>query len=994
MIFRQSAVSHLDRDRVVESWDRMPRDIHPALLGSGRIAFGLDATGLQGLNCGLAQYRDCAAFEHGEFHIEKNLHLYRAEALSQHYARDPWGDNAFSNLPCGWLDYTLELDDQRFDAAALAAAAHDWRREFRPREGILETTFTIGATRITWRAGAQRGGVAADFEFSAVTPQPCRVALTVHCRFTLRDGRPVFRGGWGVPVAEDGLIWARWDGSDETSTARLKHPLALAYAWISAGGGRGALADDSLSLTWKAQGREVGTRLRFACGSSREGTDTVAAVRGTDEALGAVQASWREYFRDAADIGIGSPEKEFLLAMNQYLLRAGLPWDSGLPLGTLWTRKFGAMTFWDSIFATDGMLRAGHVDEVRAFCDWLVRTARPAGRPHMWMTWHDGDTNCRPEEDLAYQSCLAFAGCCIRLYRATHDEADLRQRVLPYLQWVARYLVDEIFRFEDGLGWHLTGIVAGDIGVDLQDASEQTDMLLWSVMTVASYAEFAGKTDGDSALASRCQAIAEWFRQHPIHLRKTDVWYAWIPYLVPAHPFADFSSWWDDSDESMRLLMSPPSDPRMRAHFFGPEADPPARPLIGTYCGMAWFNLSTAAACTLTDNRDLALEFQDGALKYVSGLGYLTESPYELLAGGNSPYVPSSGSYLSSVLGMLVSNRLWDEDTRVGVDMPRFWAYQRIRFQRVRAFNGTEVSGTYDPQHVRVEIAGVRTHRLRLRIPARISGEPIRVTVDAAVVEAAVEDEAVVLPLTAGRHVVEIERDLVRPADVVVVEPFDQGAALCDIVRSAGKRVRWLRDLDGLASVSADAYVVHLSFVNLPANVVRFLEDKVRAGATLITLFHAGVRTYTPELAALTGLNGTVDDVWCFGSRPSGWRVTLPGVPERLQIHTAAKDLQVNPAPDVEVLGTLEHSGVPALTRRRVGAGTVWWLACGNKIMDRSPSLGYGLQLTREVFVYGTTREAYAQLHWLRSPDFARLLTALVNGDGTAAGKRGAGGAG
>jgi hypothetical protein len=39
------------------------------------------------------------------------------------------------------------------------------------------------------------------------------------------------------------------------------------------------------------------------------------------------------------------------------------------------------MTFWDSFFASDGMLRAGHVGMVRAFCDWLVKTARPTGRP-------------------------------------------------------------------------------------------------------------------------------------------------------------------------------------------------------------------------------------------------------------------------------------------------------------------------------------------------------------------------------------------------------------------------------------------------------------------------------------------------------------------------------------------------------------------------------------------------------------------------------------
>ncbi len=974
MIFRQSAVSHLDRERVVECWERMPGDIHPALLGSGRIALGLDATGMQGLNCGLGQYRDCAAFEHGDFYIEKNLHLYRAETLSHHYARDPMGRDQFSHLPCGWLDYELELDEERFDGAALMAAACDWRREFRPRDGILETSFRIGATRIEWRAGLRRGGVAAAFEFQALSSTSRRVGLTVRCRFTLRDGRPLFRGGWQAPVLEDGFAWARWDGTDATSTARLKHPLALSYAWCSSDGGHGALEAEALRFTWRSEGQKVGTCLGFVSGSSAEGTDSVATARAASGGLPEVVESWRAFFREAAEIGVGSPEQEFLLAMNQYLLRAGLPWDSGLPLGTLWTRKFGAMTFWDSFFASDGMLRAGHVEPVRAFCDWLVRTARPVGRPHMWMTWHDGDTNCDPAGDMAYQSCLAFAGVGIRLYEQTRDAADLAARTLPYLRLVARYLVEEILRVDADGVWRLSGKLAADVGVGEQEAAEQHDQLLWAVMTLAKYGEYA-----DDELAGRSRAIADWFRSHRIRLNKTDVWYAWLPYLAPAFPFADFSPWWDDSPEVVQRLMIMPCDPEIMAGIAGPSPDAPQKPLIGTYTGMAWGNTSTAAALTLVGQRDLALEFLDGAHKFVSGLGYLSESPYEMLGGGNTPYVPACGSYLSSVLVMLAQSSLWENETRVGVDMPRFWAFQRLWFKNVRTFNGSTVSMTYDPFHARIEVQNERAHVLRARIPARMAGEPIRVTCNGAPAPSREEGEAVLLDVPAGRHVIEITRDLAAPSDVTVLEPFDQGARLCEIIRGAGPRVRWLRDVDGLAKVSCGIYVVHLSFVNLPGEVTRRLEEEVRAGATLITLFHAGVSHYSPELAALTGLHGRVEDVWCFDSRPSEWTVSLPGLPERLQIHTAAKDLLVAPAADVEVLGSLTHSGVPALTRRRVGRGTVWWLACGNKIMDRSPALGWGLHLPREVFVYGITREAHAKLHWLKDPDFARLIHRIVS---------------
>ncbi len=618
----------------------------------------------------------------------------------------------------------------------------------------------------------------------------------------------------------------------------------------------------------------------------------------------------------------------------------------------------------------------------------LIQTAQPTGRPHMWITYYDGDTPCDPAGDVAYFNCLAFAGCGIRLYEMTRNREDLQQRVLPYLRIICTHLVREVFKRNAKGAWELSGIVAGDVGAPEVDANGQMDILLWSVMTLAKFAEYASLAGETSEITSASGEIAAYFREHRIALRVSDNWYPWLPYLAPAFPFADFSAFWDDSDGVMRRFLIGPADFETVMHASGGLGSLRPKPMVGTYSGMAWFNFCNAAALTLTGHRDLALEFQDGGLKYTSGLGYFTESPYELQAGGNSPYVPSCGSYLSSILGMFASSTLWDDEVRVGMDMPRFWQYQRVWWKNIRTFQGASVSAVYDPLHVEVTVEQERAHPVQVRVPARIAGEPLCITLDGVRLDAPydVATESVRFILPAGRHAVSIVRDLEQVADITVIEPFDHGAQLCDLLRKPGRTVRWLRDVDGLAAVAphSRAFLHHLSFVALPLNNVRQLEDAVREGATLITMFHAAISHYCAPMAALTGLNGKVSDVWCFDGKlatltmTEAGRAALPGLPESLTMHVSVKDFVLDPGPDVEILARLEDSGMPAITRRRLGKGWVWWLAAGNKIMDRPLALGWGLHLSRDVFVFGKTREMYAQRPWLDDPDFAKALEAIV----------------
>jgi len=156
MLLRQSAVSSLTRDTIVEESDRMPTDIFPALIGSGEIGIGLDATGLQGLNARTRQYRDTYSLMYDRTATQDDLYIRRDAAVSQHeFVNKPLWNPAtnFLLMPCGWLDYSLTIDGQKIDTRLIASEAKSWRRQFSPLTGIVHTIFRLGEVQVNWQVG-------------------------------------------------------------------------------------------------------------------------------------------------------------------------------------------------------------------------------------------------------------------------------------------------------------------------------------------------------------------------------------------------------------------------------------------------------------------------------------------------------------------------------------------------------------------------------------------------------------------------------------------------------------------------------------------------------------------------------------------------------------------------------------------------------------------------------------------------------------------------
>ncbi len=984
MLFRQSAVTELTRDKVVEEATHAPIGIQPALLGTGEITLALDATGMQGLNSNLPQYVDAASYVHGSYLTERFCHLYHDEALSRHYInkaqRGGW-PMSYSHLPCGYLDYTLTIDGRTFTADDIAEHARDWRREMQPRDGRVDVGYTLGSVRFHLACVMPLHSVEAVFgyDWESTDGRDHDVSWAVRCVLRLRDAGPIARGGMTHTVRPSDVI-RTWHATTPTATADIYQPIELSWAW---GASREVQQvspidePDALGLTIRDGGGKALGGFVLISGSDRDGTHGLThATRRLDQIRGAsieqlLQVgceSWRNWFSQAVELHIGDPEKEFITAQSQYLLRAGLGWHSGLPLSAGWTQKFAASTFWDSFFAADGMTRAGHAHStVRQFGDWLVKTAHRRGRPHYWMSYYDGKPSNDPATDVAIQSVLAFAGAMIRLYEVTRDTEDLRHRVLPYLELVSAFLLENnLRRLPDEAGWDLKGAIAGDIGIDHHESRGHNTYLLWIVMTLAKYAQYAKQLGQSSELIETCAALADHFRAKPIRLSPKAEWYAWILYLAPATPFMDL----EDYRENFRNpgWRDNPAHEKTSGYIFG-----------GQYTGMAWGNTSHTASLLMAGLPDQALEYFDGTLKFVSGQGHLTEGAYESHVGGNTPYVPSSGSWLSAVCDFFVTGDLWTGSVGVMTRLPALWRYQHLRVERVRSPNGAVVSVDYAPDRLDATVSCPEPRRVTFALPGRIVGEPLQITLNGQPAPDPDLSPTLTLDLPAGTHTLRVRRDLQTPFDVLLIEPFDHGAELVELIREAGLSCRWLRDLHALPRVidGVKAILWDGSFTALPPGTTMRIAAAVERGATLVALYHAGARAIDADMAKLLGVNADFDVDWKYTVTPVVWEHTATG---RSMPAFQSQHFTLNSAKDVEAIYVDAQTRQPTVTRRRVGRGYACWLATGSRIMGWNNPDVNTLRIP-EVFVMGHDRDKEASRPWIKHPPTRQLIGAFLRGE-------------
>lgn len=1006
MIFRHSAVTALTRDTVTESASSLPLDIHPALVGSGRLALSLDATGMQGLNTFMGHYPDGFSLEHTSWLNEKHLHLYRDRALSAHYAAEVDRGLGFNNphhpyyslLPLGWMEYVVEIDGVLYRTDDLKNKARDWKREFTPREGLLTTAFSLEGVRLSWMTVPLLDKPVAPFQLTVTSldGKEHQVRVTVCVRIGLRNGTPLMKPGntgYSHGSLESGA-WMEWTANSETSAREVMEPVTIRWSLGLAGGEKAAAVtgdEEGISVNWQgmvpAQKKSAVTTFVLVLGIDADKThrpEYAAKYLNSSgrKLMNQGRQSWSGWFAEGMDVWLGDPEREYLQACAQYTLRAGTPWDQGCPLGTLWTQKFGAMTFWDTFFSCDGLLRTGHQDEVRRFGNWCVKTARKKGRPHFWMTWHNGIEGSHPDLDKGYQSTLSFAQSIIRLAEVSGSDEDKSRRSLPYLRRLAAYVLDEVLESLPDGTWRMKGEVAHDVGVENLDPNQQPVMLAWVLSCLGKFVEYSQSSGTHDSLVAQAEKATTHFRERTEKINLTrGIWNTWAVNLTQSQPFADIRGWADwMASEFARV------------------------PLRGQLI-MPWLNGNEAVSLAISGQPSLGLYCLDQTHDHVSGLGYLGESLWEFKCGGNTPYVPSSGVYLSSIAAMICTGSIWSEsdgsrEVWFGPNIPERWRHNRFRWQNVTTLNGVRTSGDYTPSGFVLKFESHQPVVLRVSVPPRIEGAVMKVSIDGKPVEFTFDPTATTpqirVSVPAGQHEVSVCRDEVVRPDILLWEPSVHGRALQKILEGTGRSVMRLCESATITDWigKTKTLVYDLQYVATRVDHVQALEQAMNAGLNLVLLNHAVCRRIDPRLAVLSGVNAEHDRDYQYEAFKTGIRLTeagrrqLPGVPESFQTWMTMK-ITPNPAADVEVWATLEDGQTAAVTHRKLGRGSVSWMCMGEKLMDRNhpeaSARSYGLKSHytesggAALIVYGTYPDEMSVPRWITEPGFEELLRALAS---------------
>jgi len=367
-------------------------------------------------------------------------------------------------------------------------------------------------------------------------------------------------------------------------------------------------------------------------------------------------------------------------------------------------------------------------------------------------------------------------------------------------------------------------------------------------------------------------------------------------------------------------------------------------------------------------------------------MGYLTESPYELNVGGHCPYIPSHGAFLAATSMFLVNGSLWDNTVDICTHLPLLLRGQRIRWSQICTPNGVVTNGSYGPTDLEINLDCRSTITLNLAIPYRIAGEPLAVTLDGQAITFDNHIESIQLKIEAGKHFISIARDESTKHDVLVIESLSLGKQVRDIVAERGQSVRWARDFENAIKHLKNTKMIHLhmSYADYPNWVTDPIMDAVRNGATLISQFQSGLRGLHQPMAEFLGVNATIENDWDFTTTDRTFLMThagkelFPEIDEALNVPVSTH-LIPELATDVEVLAIDETINQPSITRRRVEHGWAYWVSIGDKNANMSKPAQHGLSMVREIYTRGITRPEQSNLKWLDSPDYSKLLQAIIS---------------
>lgn len=700
-----SAVTSYTPWSITEEADHLPLRILPAYVGSGLLGAGLDASGMQNLDCDLARDKRYTGVD---FEHKDDLYLFHEAMISDHLGPR-------NLMPLGRLTLGLAVDGQDLTPAdEFAAAVTRWRRYHDLKQATVETQYELRhgvAIRIFAFCPQEREEVIFRIGVRSTDGRSHQVSISPRLDLTLRSrngGGPIYDRfdppsvgpGFGVrraTVLKDGPRHARQD-----------YRLAPAVRWTGKGQLVSTQASVGITRDLVATGREQLQDLSLGLASPMPGP--LEPWEFTPR-LNAHRRDWSSYWRGCGDLWGDDPLRELVAHQSLSLFRIGTTYRNGAPLEfhLFHPENWYGGTFWDLTFVIDGLLRWNVLEPGRRSVEWLNRVAAPEGRPFHWMTHYDGGSAMPPgSADTGLMVNAAHATAAIRLYEATGDLALLRDRVYPIVAKVARWSAASFF-LREGDHW-----IGGGAGLDANTAMEpnETFTTLWFASVLRRAAGYAELLGVDAEERARWNSIAQCVQPEigvdGYHQSRSVArpfgWVSLLLYPTEATPLVDL-----------------PLFARNRAgQAF--EYD------YHTYQPWVYFWQALSDLRLGADRLDQADARISEGLKALYGPAYLAEIlPAGISMEGLPPYQTAHGSYLAACAEQVLAGDTWSDTVDLFVNLPARLRSRTLGFRSLRSPRGCVASGQWSPGSVSATITAPRPTHVRLRLPTTAGAVDLRV---------------------------------------------------------------------------------------------------------------------------------------------------------------------------------------------------------------------------------------------------------------------------
>ncbi|MHB1002154.1 MAG: hypothetical protein ACYC27_23180 [Armatimonadota bacterium] len=719
VIFPDSRVTGITPWSVCETADYLPEEIFPAYIGSGRIGIGLDASGMQNLDCKIGMQK---RYTGAQFEAKDELYVHAEGMISSHYIPN-------NLMPLGYLNYSISVDGS---PVSLKESTIGWQRTIDVRKAVVTTEIVLNqGIRLIITAFSPYDTYQAYYRFQIQSTDGKDHNTVIRPQLSL-ELRQRDRGG----AILDRVTKHSINGNTATLTGSVdkdgKHsPLEDYKLAYNVTGQKVWVTDNAIGaeLTLESGGKPASKNVVFSIGK----TDPAGSYNRT---LRSHQTDWAKFYDSGANISVGDTEREFLFNNSLYLFRICGTYNNGVPLQYLLfhPENWYTCTFWDLSFITDALIKSNNLEPVRRTVSWLDKIAAPTGPTFRWMTLYNGDSGMpKTSIESSFVANASHAMSAIRYYEATGDKAFLKSTVYPILRKTSTYLAKERFIKE---GDHYIGTGSGiDANTSIQ--VNDTYTTVWFGVVLKKTAEYAKILGIDVAERAGWEEIAD-----NIQLSTCERGYK-------------FSRNWPGPDGWVWMLLYPTEGmPLLNMEVFAKNREHLYYGNLGQpWCYFWQASSDYRAGLNLADSSE---RYIAEGIKFTRGPGYFMEGVDPGKMEGLPPYTSAHASYITAITEQLVFSSVWDDEISVFTNLPASMLDRRVSFNRIRTSRGVLVSGDYSPEQVCVNLSGTGNATVRIRVPKGMTSGSVKVQVDGVVRKCEITDSAVTLPvsLVHGKSVV------------------------------------------------------------------------------------------------------------------------------------------------------------------------------------------------------------------------------------------------